>query len=123
MLEAGELDRNPILQMPDDPPRRAPDRHRGSQFGPLIGGNGRARLRDVDDSAGEVDPVRQNEPRSRIAWGNTAMTAVLRQTQDMAIGEPGELGGELVTLACGCRNCHCKAILEMARNDTLKPAH
>ena len=39
----------------------------------------------------------------------------------MPVGEPSELGCELVALARGGCNGHCKAVLEMARNHALEP--
>ena len=47
--------------------------------------------------------------------GDTAVAAVFRQVEDVAVGEPGELGGELVALA-GSPDRHGKAVLEIARD-------
>src|SRR5207253_207460 len=44
--------------------------------------------------------------RARVANRDALMLAILRQTQDVPVGKPGELGGELVALARGCRDRH-----------------
>ena len=39
-----------------------------------------------------------------------------------AVGEPGELGGELVALARGRRDGHGEAVVELAGDQALEPA-
>ena len=95
---------------------RAPMSGRWSAF------DRRARLRDVDDAAGQIDAVGQDEPRHRVARGDAAVAAILRQAEDAAVGEPGELGGELVALARRRRDRHGEAVLELARDDAFQPS-
>ena len=58
----------------------------------------------------------------RIARHETAVAAVFRQIEDLPVGEPGELGGELVALARGRRDGHGKAVVELARDHAFQPA-
>ena len=44
------------------------------------------------------------------------MAAIFRQAEDVAVGEPGELGGELVALALGRRDGHGEPVREYARD-------
>ena len=53
---------------------------------------------------------------------DAAVAAVFRQAEDVAVGEPGELGGELVALARRRRDRHGKAVLEQARDLAFEPA-
>ena len=50
------------------------------------------------------------------------MAAVFRQIEDLPVGEPSELGGELVALARGRRDGHGEAIVESARDLAFEPA-
>src|SRR3954470_22447162 len=122
VLQADELDGESIFEVANHPARCLADGHCRADLGPMLAGNGSARLRDVDDPNGDVRAVWQNQTPGWIAWGHTAVTTVLRQAQNVAIGEPGELGGELVALARGGRDRHGKAILELPSNDTFQPA-
>jgi hypothetical protein len=85
-----------------------------------IGGPG-ARLRHVDDPAGEVEAVRQDQAADRIARNDAAVPAVFGQAEDMAIGEPGELRGELVALARCRRDRHGETVLKDARDVAFEP--
>jgi hypothetical protein len=44
------------------------------------------------------------------------VAAVFRQIKDLAVGQPGELGREFVTLARGGADRHGKAVVEQAGN-------
>ena len=77
---------------------------------------------DVDDAAGDVDAVGQDQAGGRIARRHAAVTAIFRQAEDVAVGEPGELGGELVALARGRRDRHGEAVRELARDHAFQPA-
>ena len=73
-------------------------------------------------AAGEIDAVRQDQAADRIARDDTAVAAVFRQTENMAVGEPGELGGELVAFARRRRNRHGEAVLKQPRDLAFEPA-
>ena len=57
-----------------------------------------------------------------IARHDTAVSAVFRQSENMSIGEPGQLGGELVALARRRRDRHREAVLKDARDVAFEPA-
>ena len=76
---------------------------------------------NVDDAASDVDPVLQNEPGGGIARDDAAVAPVLGQAENVTVGEPSELGGELVALARSGRDGHGKAVLELARDDAFEP--
>ncbi len=50
------------------------------------------------------------------------MAAIFRQIEDVAVGEPGQLGGELVALARGRTHAHGEAVVDNAGNLALDPA-
>jgi hypothetical protein len=50
------------------------------------------------------------------------VTAVFRQVEDIAVGEPGKLGGELVALAGGGADRHRKTVVDDAGDPALDPA-
>ena len=50
------------------------------------------------------------------------MTAILRQRQDVAVGEPGELGCEAVALARRRGDGHGKAVIQNPGDLALDPA-
>src|SRR6266852_1995135 len=83
VLQASELDRDAVLEMAYHPSQRLADGDGRADLGQLVG---------------------------RIARCDTAVAAVCGQAEDMAVGEPGELGGELVALAHRRRDRHGKAI-------------
>src|ERR1700683_2247624 len=93
-------------------PLQLTERDDRADWGPLIGLNTGAGLRHVDEAAGQVDPVGHNYLHRRFAWHNTAVPAVFRQTQNVAIGEPSQLRGELVALTGRRRDRHGKAVLK-----------
>jgi len=82
----------------------------------LIGGEAGARLRDVDDTTGDVEAVRQDQPADGVTRDDAAVATVFRQTEDVAVGEPGELRGELVALARRRPDRHREAVLKDARD-------
>ena len=53
----------------------------------------------------------------RIARGDAAVAAILGQTENAAVGEPGELGGELVTFACRGGDRSSRSRSQMPRDD------
>src|SRR6266700_5173776 len=120
VLEADELDREAVLDVPDHATGGLAERDERANVGPLIAHDRGARLRNVDDAAGQVDAVGQDQSRHRIARGDAAIAAVLRQSENASVGEPGELGGELVALARRRRDGHGEAVLELPRNDAFQ---
>src|SRR5580693_4899133 len=121
MLQAGELDGEAFLKMAHDTALHRAERDQRADRRPLVGGDTGARLRDVDNAAGEVDAVRHDQTADRVARYDTAVAAVFRQAEDVAVGEPGELGGELVALARGRPDGHRETVLEDARDAAFEP--
>src|SRR5262249_24652619 len=58
--------------------------------------------------------VLQRQQRNRVARDDAVVTAVFRQVEDIAVGEPGELGGELVALPRRRSDRHGKAVVDDA---------
>src|SRR5882757_1665900 len=87
-----------------------------------FGGDRRARSRQVDDAARHLAAVLKREHRNRVAGHDTVVAAVFRQVEDIAVGEPGELGGKLVALAGGGADRHSKAVVDDPRDLALDPA-
>ena len=79
MLQTGELHRDAVVEVAHDAAGGPANGERRSQLGALVGRDRRTRLGDVDDAAGQIDPVRQDEPGRGIARRNAAMPAILRQ--------------------------------------------
>jgi len=122
MLEPRELDGEAVLEIANDAALHLAERHQRAHGRPLVGGDTGARLRYVDDAAADVEAVGHDEPADRIARGDTAVAAVFRQSENLPVGEPGELSGELVALARSRRNRHGEAVLKDPRDVPLKPA-
>ncbi len=53
---------------------------------------------------------------------DTAVAAVFRQIEDVTVGEPGQLGCELVAFARRGRDRHCEAVLEVAGHLAFEPS-
>jgi hypothetical protein len=68
------------------------------------------------DSDTDVPAVRQDQAGGRQARHETAVAAVFRQVQDVAVGKPGELGCELVALSRRRRDRHGEAVLQLPRD-------
>src|SRR5476651_500182 len=68
MLQAGEFDGEAILDMTDYPAHNFANGDRGANRGPKVGRNRDrgTRGRQVDDAAGDIGAVRQDQPRQRI---------------------------------------------------------
>src|SRR5271154_6765173 len=122
VLQAGKLDGEAFLEVTHDASLDLAQRDQRADRRPLLGGDAGAGFRHVDDAAGEVDAVRHNQTAHRVARHDTAVPAVFRKTEDVAIGKPGELRGQLVALARGCRNRHGKAVLKQPRDAAFQPA-
>src|SRR6185437_8108874 len=124
VLQPREFDGEAVLDMTDDAALRLADHDHGADDGAQVGcdRDRGARLRQVDDAAGDVDAARQDQPRDRIARREAAMAAVFRQVEDLPVGEPGELRGKLVALAQCRRNAHGEAVLDEAGDLALEPA-
>jgi len=121
MLQAGKLDGEAVFEVAHHAALHLAQGHQRPDRRPFPRGDAGAGLRHVDDAAGKIDAVRQDQAADRIARHDTAMTAVFRQAQNMPVGEPGELRRELVAFARGGRNGHREAVLKDAGNLTLEP--
>jgi hypothetical protein len=70
----------------------------------------------------QIDAVGQNKAARRVHRRPPAVAAVFRRGEQVAVGEPGELGGELVALARRRRNRHGEAVLEDPCNVAFEPS-
>ena len=98
MLEAEEFDREAVIEMTDHARRRLADGDGGRDFRPVFAPDRGARLRNIRYPHHRARAIRQDQPRRRIARRDPAVAAILRQTQNMPVGEPGKLRSELVAL-------------------------
>jgi len=98
MLQAGEFDRKAFFDMANHPALDLADHDQGAGRRLEVGLDGGTRQRHVDDPHGHVGPVRHDQPGHRIARNDTAVAAVFRQVEDVAVGEPGELAASLSRL-------------------------
>jgi hypothetical protein len=121
VLQPDKLDRKAFLDVANHAAGRLAEGDEGADLRALLAPDRGARLRDVDDAAGQIDAVGQDEPRHRVARGDAAVAAIFRQSQNATVGEPGELGGELVALARRGRDRHGEAVLELPRDDPFQP--
>ena len=121
MLQTGELDGKAIFQVAHYASLDLAQGDQRTDRRALIGGEAGARLRDVDDTTGDVEAVRQDQPADGVTRDDTAVAAVFRQTEDVAVGEPGELRGELVALARRCPDRHRETVLKDARDVAFEP--
>src|SRR5581483_11902145 len=122
MLRPSEFDGKTVFGMAHDTALHLAERDYAADRRPLIRGNGVARFRHVNDAAADIETVRHDEPARRIARHDAAVAAILGQAEDVAVGEPCELGRELIALACGCPDGHGEAVLEGARDTTFEAA-
>ncbi len=98
MLQPGELDREAVFDITDNAARCLPIATAAPTGGRRSGAIATA-APDADRSmttAGDIDAVRRDQPRRRIAGRETAAATVFRQIEDPPISEPSELGGEPV---------------------------
>ena len=98
VLEAEEFDREAIVEMTDHTRRRLADGDGGRDFRPMFAPDRGARLRNVGYAHHHARAIRKDQPRRRIARRDSTVAAILRQTEDMAVGQPGKLRSELVAL-------------------------
>src|SRR3984957_10327142 len=122
VLQPGKLDGEAIFEVADDAALHLAERYQSADRGALLGGDTGARLRNVDDAAGDVDAVRHDQAARRFLRRDAAVAAVFRRIEQVAIGEPGELGSKLVALSLGGCDRHRKTVLKMARDVALKAA-
>ena len=61
MLQAGKLNGEAFFEVAHHPARDLAQRHQRADRRPLVGGNAGAGFRNVDDTAGQIDAVRQNK--------------------------------------------------------------
>src|ERR1700722_19004591 len=122
VLQPGKLDGEAVFEVADDAALHLAERYQGADRGALFGGDTGARLRNVDDSAGEVDAVRHDQAARRFLRRDAAVAAVFRRIEQVAIGEPGELGSKLVALSLGGCDRHRKTALELARDVAFEAA-
>src|SRR5690606_2344674 len=80
MLQAGELDREAAFDMAHDAARHLADCHLAADLRNEIrcDQNRGTGLRQVDNAAGDIVAVRQDQPCQWIARGKAAVTAVFR---------------------------------------------
>ena len=116
MLQPGELDREALLEVAHHPALHVLPRVTSVP----IAGRWSVAIAAPDSDRSMMRQVRLT-PFGRIRWvdrlarHDAAVAAVFRQVEDVAVGEPGELGGELVALARRRRDRHGEAVLEDAR--------
>ena len=122
MLQAGKLDGKAVFEVAHHAALHFAQGHQRSDRRPFLGGDAGAGLRHVDDAAGKIDAVRQDQAADRIARHDTAVAAVFREVENVTIGEPSELCRELVAFAGGGRDGHRETVLKDARDLAFKPA-
>src|SRR5262249_52664371 len=98
MLQPGELDREAVFEMPHDTARRLAERDQRADRRALVDRNASARLRHVNDPAADIDAVRQDQAGNGVTREDTAVVAIFRQAEDMAVGEPGQWAASLSRL-------------------------
>ena len=114
MLQARELDGKALFEVTHHPPGNLAKDDIAAQIGPMRRGNARAGQREVDDPDPNIGLVGQNQLSGRVLRDKAAVAAVFRQVEKVAVGEPGELGGQLIAFARRGCDCHGKAIGQMA---------
>ena len=85
VLQAGEFDREALFEVTHDTALHLAQGDQRADRRALIGGDAGALLRHVDDAAGEIDAVRHDQAAHRIAGDDTAVSAVFRQAENMAV--------------------------------------
>src|SRR5262249_54783248 len=85
VLQAQVLDCEPILEVADHPARGLADGDLRANARPLVGGDGTTRLRNVDDTHGNVVAVGQGQPPSRDPGRHAAVAAVVDRAQELAV--------------------------------------
>src|SRR5258707_9092254 len=90
---------------------------------PVFRGDGGAGQRHVDDPAGHLGAVLKREHGDRVARHDTIVAAVFRQIENVAVGEPGQLCGELVALARSGPDGHGETVVDNSGNPALDPAN
>src|SRR5439155_19702986 len=71
---------------------------------------------------GYVVRVRELRHGDPVARHHTLVTAVFRQVENVAVGEPGQLCGALVALARGGADGHGEPVVDNPGNPALDPA-
>ncbi len=117
-----EFERKAFLEVSHYPRLHLAEHDQGFQRRPVFRGDGGAGQRHVDDPAGHLGAVLEREQRDRVARHDAVVAAVLRQIENVAIGQPGKLRGELVALARGGADGHRKAVVDDAGDLALDPA-
>jgi hypothetical protein len=78
VLESNKFNRKAIFDIAGHSGSRLPDGNGGTDPGPLVTRNARARQRDVDDAALYVHAIRQDELGRRVVRGGARMTTLFR---------------------------------------------
>jgi hypothetical protein len=78
-------------------------------------------LRDVDDAAGDIHPIRQDQAGSGIARRDAPVAAVFGQIEDVTVGKPGKLSRKLISFARGRRDRHGKSIRDQTGDGSFEP--
>src|SRR5262245_40492528 len=81
VLKAQVLDREPVLEVAHHPAGGLADGDLSADAGPMIGGDGTTRLRNVYDAHGNVVAIGQRQAASRVAGRHAAMPAVVDRAQ------------------------------------------
>src|SRR3954454_20695534 len=98
-LRMHELEREAVFEVSDHTALHSAEQNRRFQRRTVLGGDGCARQREVDDAAGHLGAVLERQHRDRVARHDTIVAAVFRQVENVAVGEPGQLCCELVALS------------------------
>jgi hypothetical protein len=85
VLQTRELDGEAIFEMSHYAALHLAEDYESADRRALIGGDAGARLRHIDDAAGEVDAARHEQAPDRVTWDDTAVTAVFRQPEDVRL--------------------------------------
>src|SRR3954454_4683026 len=121
-LRMHELEREAVFEISDHAALHPAEQNRRFQRGTVLGGDGGARERKVDDAAGHLGAVLERQHRDRVARYDTIVAAVFRQIEDVAVGEPGQLCRELVALSRCRTDRHGEAIVDDAGDLALDAA-
>src|SRR3954452_13122739 len=113
-LRMHELEREAIFEVSDHAALHPAEQNRRFQRGAVLRGDGGARQREVDDAAGHLGAVLERQHRNWVTRHDTIVAAVFRQIEDVAVGEPGQLCRQLVTLSRRRADQHAEAIVDDA---------
>ena len=102
--------------MTDDAAACLADAQQRSDRRPVLADHRDARYREVQDTTFFFGAVFEDQCGRLVVGGGALMAAVLGQIENVPIGEPGQLGGELVALALRGNDRHREAGWQDARD-------